>query len=159
VTSALYATDATRPSMVSFDLDMSTLKLMMTFSEQILPSSVTVTAVTLQYLGNSNAQSVTLTSSTFSGVWPSRVITIITLSSADAKSIKLNTQLSISTGSTFLSFTTSFATDTVGSPSDAKSSSAALWREQLERRSCEAFAFELFFEPKFFTSTACFDVQ
>ena len=35
VTSALYTPDVTRPSIVSFDLDMSTLKLMMTFSEQV----------------------------------------------------------------------------------------------------------------------------
>ena len=114
VTACGFTTDATRPSLLSFDLDMAALKLSLTFNEQMLLSSLTAASLTIQSTQGSSAQSVTLTTSAISGsVTPGRIV-YIGLSAADANRIKLNTDLAVSKPTTWDSFTAVFIHDTVG---------------------------------------------
>ena len=96
--------DVSRPFLSSFDLDMDSLQLTLTFSETVNASSLDTTMVTLRQTIYYSGQTFTLTKGSTTNTVFSFVV-IIQIGRADANEIKRFNQLAQSSNSTFLSFT------------------------------------------------------
>ena len=109
----LHITDAVS-MLQSFELDMDTGALVLTFSEAVNANTLDPTQVTLQDSASSAAETLMLSTAmtTSSGNGP-----VITLQlQSDTDRIKASTELATSTGNTYLSLTATTIQDVSGSP-------------------------------------------
>jgi len=115
--------DATAPTLVTFELDLDTAELYVSFSESIDASTIVPTAFSLQ--GSANTSSViTLSDGTPSTI--NATSAIITLSHADMNLIKENPSIANSADTTFLSFTAGAVADTANNAISARPSTNAI---------------------------------
>jgi hypothetical protein len=114
-----YVGDTTNPALDSFDLNMASLKLAMTFSEPINTGSFHVKQI--RVTDSATAGHFLLTSTV---TFPAPREALITLSVADANAIKYNVNpaLAKTTASTFVEFTADLVKDQSGNSIDATSS-------------------------------------
>ena len=125
---ALFTEDMTSPELVSFDLDMNTGMLILTFSEPVSGQAFNVSGITLQ-------SSQTMPTSTFilvdtlsgsgSGDNFTSVITV-SLSVSELNSIKKITELAVSLDTTYLSLDEGTTVDTNDNPSTEVPSTSAI---------------------------------
>ena len=110
-----YIVDVTQPELVSFDLDIDSAQLTLTFTEVIQASDIDVRQLVLRNEKTSSAQSSTLniTAGSVSGTVLSPghppVLTVSIL--PDINQLKFLDQLAVSKGSTFLTFSSDFTSD------------------------------------------------
>jgi hypothetical protein len=111
----LFKEDLTPPNLLSFDLDMSNLKLMLTFDETVKKDSVKPGQFTIQKEKTSDAVRVTLLATT--EVTRSTLTSIeISLHVDDANKIKLLDTLAQAEANTHLSFPSTAVTDMNNQP-------------------------------------------
>ena len=106
-TAALQATahtvDITPPTLVSFDADLTTNKLTLSFSEDVVLSTFNVTELVLQAAGSSSVVSRKLTAGTFVAGATNDVV-VVTMDEIDVDAIKAVRTLAVDNSTTFLSF-------------------------------------------------------
>jgi len=103
-----YTADTTPPYLVSYDLDMTTETLYLTFSETVDASSVDVTKLVFQ--GAANDTGYFLTGGAKSTI--DSTFVNVTLTHPDATAIKQIVDVATSTATTYLSFASSLVSDT-----------------------------------------------
>eukprot|EP00042_Codosiga_hollandica_P059493 m.918095 g.918095 ORF g.918095 m.918095 type:complete len:4523 (+) comp60173_c0_seq1:4307-17875(+) len=119
-----YVVDRVAPRLVSFDLDMNLEQIVLTFSETLASSQISVTELTLQDTATSGGLSFKLTSGTISAGRNTRFV--VSLARADVNVLKASPPLATSRPTTFVSFAQSFAADLQLNSVEPKASSAAL---------------------------------
>ena len=113
--------DATRPELIGFDLDLDSSSLTITFSETVLPTSVTPSAITVQGL-----ESLELTAGNRSYFFTltnlinttslSNTVLRLQLSNSDLNELKARSRLVTSEADSYLSLTERAFTDVFGNP-------------------------------------------
>ena len=111
----LHITDAVS-TLQSFELDMNTGALVLTFSEAVNGNTLDPTQVTLQDSASSATVTLTLSNATTTTSSNGPVITLQLHSDIDRIKIKASTELATSTGNTYLSLTATAIQDVSGSP-------------------------------------------
>ena len=105
--------DTTAPSLLHFSIDMDSGRLLLTFSEPILLSSVDPSQLLLHNQASQERSSLGLSNETNILTTAQTSLTLeLEILQLDLNVIKNATNLAIDTGSTFLSFTSEFLTDT-----------------------------------------------
>ena len=105
-----FTTDATKPSVTGFEINMTSNELIVSFSEVVRASTLKVTAFTLQDKLASPTSSVRLTTAVVSST-DSSVLTL-TLSTADLESIHKSLTLGVDQASVFLTVDQAAVNDT-----------------------------------------------
>ena len=120
-----FTDDATNPELISWELNITSEILILTFSETVNASTADPTQLTLQSTSEVNGftEAVSLTSSTTSSV--SSSVIVIYLSSNDLNAIKRYTNLATGLHNSFLSFSAALISDMSGNPVAPVPSSAA----------------------------------
>lgn len=113
---ATYIADSIRPSVVSFNLDMNTGILSISFSEPILVSTLTLQSVTMQNSVATPTASFTLTNSTYQAEELTASNVQVTFSYEDCNMIKSLPNLASSRIDTFINITQDFVSDTNSNP-------------------------------------------
>ena len=107
----LYIPDESRPYLVSFSINMDSLRIGLTFSETVNGSSLAIGSISLhQGLSNSGGESFTFTQNSYTTSLYHTVITI-EIGRADANEIKRLSLLAQSRNSTYLSVTSETIND------------------------------------------------
>ena len=107
-----FTPDKTPIRLVAFDLDLDTAQIHVNFSETPNRTSLDVTQLWLQHVAMNSSEQRQLVG--FSALtWTLTTLTI-NLTVADTNAVKLNRQLATDAASTFLRFTSSFASDMNG---------------------------------------------
>jgi hypothetical protein len=118
-----YTADTTAPVLVSYDLNMHTGVVLMTFSETVNASSVEIGAFVLQSTSSSDLVNVTLAGA-LSSTTDSTLITVV-LSDDCLNAIKLQSSLATSDSTTFLTMPSTSMSDMAANPVAALVTSAA----------------------------------
>ena len=100
---AVHTVDITPPTLVSFDADLTTNKLTLSFSEDVVLSTFNVTELVLQAAGSSSVVSRKLTAGTFVAGTTNDVV-VVTMDEIDVDVIKAVRTLAVDNSTTFLSF-------------------------------------------------------
>ena len=119
-----FSADTGGPVLRNFDLNLNTGQLVMTFSEEILNSSLTLSSVTIQDKAASPTSSVKLTGGTLVSSTDAGVVTV-TLTAADLNNIKKATGLGTNTTNTFVSAAAGYVQDLSSNTADELSAIAA----------------------------------
>ena len=109
-----FVADVTPPQLVSFDLDMNTGALILTFSEPVNAGSLDPMQITLQSASTGAEVNVRLSNETTTTSSNGSVMMLQLR--GDANMIKATTQLATEPSNTFLSFTSSAVQDLYGNP-------------------------------------------
>ena len=131
-----FTADTGGPVLRNFDLNLNTGQLVMTFSEEILNSSLTLSSVTIQDKPASPTSPVKLDGGTLVSSTDAGVVTV-TLTAADLNNIKKATGLGTNTTNTFVSAAAGYVQDLSSNTADelsaiaAKSTTADSTRPQL----------------------------
>eukprot|EP00049_Salpingoeca_infusionum_P013900 m.258945 g.258945 ORF g.258945 m.258945 type:complete len:2013 (+) comp15549_c1_seq6:290-6328(+) len=119
-----FVADAVAPSLVRVSLNMDTGRISLTFSETMLASSVSVTALTLQEAASVGGMAHQVTSAS-TVVSNDGTVQEVSLSTADLNEVKRLWRLCTSNETTFVSYGSNFATDIQGNNVTAVSAGTA----------------------------------
>lgn len=113
-----YQNDTRNPILVSFNLDLDSNELSLTFNETIWVDMLDVTEITIQESMEANQSDPTSFRILELGdpLTENDIVLVISLQPPDTNFIKTHTNLATSENNTFLSFTMYFITDTNGNP-------------------------------------------
>jgi hypothetical protein len=119
--------DLTPPSLVSFDLNMTSESLTLVFSETVSPDSVSMTAFSLQSAANGSAAGVTQFDLTGGNVSTAIISTkiVVVLTKDDINSIKALPSLAVDDNTSFLVMSSDGVKDVTGNNVTAVAASAA----------------------------------
>jgi hypothetical protein len=111
---AQYTIDVTRPTLVSFDLDLNMERLLLNFSETVRSSSISITTITIQGLNSSSTDEELYSLRTSTVVTPSldgHQVEIV-LSDFDLNELKRRVMVATANETTYISVKASTAYDT-----------------------------------------------
>jgi len=113
ISSGGFEEDATDPTLVNYDLDLTAETLTMTFDETVESSSLAVNQITLQSHRNTATNGATQYTLSLKSATPSddSTVIVIALDISDLNAIKLDRGLASEAGTTFLRLTTSAIED------------------------------------------------
>lgn len=117
--------DTTPPQLITFDMDVDSGSLSLTFDEPVDPSTLAISQISLQSTARDTAHSLTLTSG-YSSDTISSVMVEITLAVNDLNSIKINRELAVDPNSTYISVGEGVVEDCAGISAPSISSMSAL---------------------------------
>ena len=123
---AVYTFDTTAPTLDSFDLDLTTETLTMTFSEVVRIATFQPTGLTLQGEATAPSTEHTLTGGTVTTTGVASLIVTVQLTTADLSTIKSNDGLATSSANTYLRAIPTTVADMAGNAVTEITSSAAL---------------------------------
>ena len=125
---SLYVPDMHPPALESFDLNMDTGVLSLTFDEYVRGYTLNLTAITFRSSRMPTSASVTLTDGDSTDNMRQHSVDVVSLalSTDDLNALKANTDVAISNTTTYITTTTNLITDSAGNPNDAVTTATAI---------------------------------